>query len=50
MAALTTVRDVLQSYTFAFGVYKCFLNNYDGHPQVAQKAVALLLCFDQGTN
>ena len=50
MAALTTVRDVLHSYTFAWGLYERFLDDCDRHPQVAQNAVALLLCFDQGTN
>ena len=28
----------------------CFLDNYDRHPQVAQNAKEILLCFDQGTN
>jgi hypothetical protein len=32
MAAVTTVCDVLHSYTFAWGVYKCFLDDYDRHP------------------
>ena len=50
MAALTTVYDMLHSYTFTWGVYERFLDDCDRHPQVAQNTMAFLLCFDQGTN
>ncbi|EES09293.1 hypothetical protein SORBI_3005G042300 [Sorghum bicolor] len=50
MAAVTTVRDVLYRYTFAHAVYERLIVDCSCHPQVARNVVALLLCFDRGTN
>jgi hypothetical protein len=50
MAAVATIYGVLHSYTFVWGVYERFLDDCDRHPQVAQNATVLLLCFDHSSN